>query len=191
MTRGRDGAATTAAQVLKGEHRVIERVLDAVERMVQRGTVDRTFFEPALAFFWNFADGCHHAKEENELFPVLESAESLPDGGMIKAMLREREQGRALLGVVASHLHAAADGELRAVETVCRAAMSYVAVLRRHIQREDKVLFVRADAALGPEEQLLMLGALHRADETNGNAAKRRHYTAVADELARRSGASA
>jgi hemerythrin-like domain-containing protein len=59
-------------QVLRNEHRVIEKVLDALERRLH-SPIDMTFYQQSLDFLRNFADGCHHAKEEKELFPILES----------------------------------------------------------------------------------------------------------------------
>jgi hemerythrin-like domain-containing protein len=182
--------ATTPVEVLKAEHRVIERGLDAMERQLTQSTIDREFFLKALDFFRSFADRCHHAKEEGELFPVLESAGVPRDGGPIGCMLAEHEQGRRLVGVMADHLDAAAEGDKVAEDTLRRAAANYIGLLRQHIQKEDHVLFVMADQIIGPEEQKLLLSVFDRAEQSNGNLGKHERYTAVADELTRCSLAS-
>ena len=73
---GHHAAAASPTDVLKAEHRVIERVLDAAETMIDQPEIDRDFFEKAMDFFRNFADGCHHAKEEDLLFPGLNAPAS-------------------------------------------------------------------------------------------------------------------
>ncbi|MBI4717445.1 MAG: hemerythrin domain-containing protein [Planctomycetes bacterium] len=180
------GTKKSPTQVLKDEHRVIETVLDALERHIRAGRVDKEFLEKSLDFFRNFADGCHHAKEEDELFPVLESAGIPRDNGPIGCMLFEHERGRALLRTVAENLGAAATDAL-AAKTVRWAAGEYIALLRQHIQKEDNVLFVMADQALGPQEQALMSDAFDRTEQANGNAGKHEHYLALAQELVRKS----
>jgi hemerythrin-like domain-containing protein len=164
------------------EHRVIERVLDAVERMLERDSIDKPFFLAALDFFRNFADGCHHAKEENELFPRMERAGVPRDGGPIGCMLNDHDTGRQLLRRVAANLDDAAAGTPRAVEAVRRAAGDYLTMLRHHIQKEDNVLFVIAEQLLPEEEKKSMLAAFDRV-EGGENAGKHERYLALADQL--------
>src|SRR5450756_440878 len=61
-----------ATEVLMQEHRVIERVLDALETAanhLDRGHPVRPgLFLEAADFIAGFADGCHHRKEEGVLF---------------------------------------------------------------------------------------------------------------------------
>ncbi len=175
------GASPT--QVLKDEHRVIEKVLDAMERALRQDAVDRSFFEKALDFLRNFADGCHHAKEEEELFPVLEASGIPREGGPIGCMLKEHEEGRSLVRMIADHLEAATGGDRTAVGAVRQAAANYIELLRQHIQKEDTVLFVVADQTLGPEEKKSMLTAFDHAEQTGGDVGKHERYVALADEL--------
>ncbi len=184
---GCHSAATTATQILKDEHRIIEKVLNATEAMLLRDSIDKRFFEQALDFLRNFADGCHHAKEEDELFPILQSAGIPREGGPIGCMVHEHEQGRALLGRLAASLDAAAQGDRRAEESVRRATTDYIALLRQHIFKEDNVLFAMADDVLGAEEQQLMIRAFNRGEKSNGCAGKHERYLALADELAKQS----
>ena len=64
----------TPTETLKHEHRVILLVLDAAEREVasieKTGKVQADKLQKMLDFFRNFADRCHHAKEE-KLLPGL------------------------------------------------------------------------------------------------------------------------
>ena len=66
----------SATDVLKDEHRGIERMLAIVEaassRLAAGGDVPADLYLNAVDFFRGFTDGCHHAKEEAKLFPALE-----------------------------------------------------------------------------------------------------------------------
>jgi len=70
-----EGATVSLASVLEDEHKVIERVLTALEEAagkVERGQAVRAgFFLEAADFVRGFADGCHHKKEEGILFPAM------------------------------------------------------------------------------------------------------------------------
>ena len=75
-------------EILSGEHRIIEQVLDCLEKMAQNcaagGRLDKPSAEQALDFFRNFADRCHHGKEETHLFPAME-AKGFPARGVLRA----------------------------------------------------------------------------------------------------------
>lgn len=180
-----DDVTASPMQILKGEHRVIEKVLDAMEKELDQA-VDRGFFEKAIDFLRHFADGCHHTKEEDHLFPILESAGIPREGGPIGCMLHEHEQGRSLIAMIADNLAAAASGDAASIQNVRRAARSYIALLRQHIFKEDNVLFAIADQALGPQEQSLMRDAFTRADGANGCSSRHQYYLELAEELSRR-----
>ena len=63
----------TPTEILMDEHRVIEQVLDVLERIVQQsevqGRLDGQSAGKAIDFFRVFADGCHHPKEEDLSVP--------------------------------------------------------------------------------------------------------------------------
>jgi len=172
-------------QLLKDEHRVIEKVLDALERQLP-DPVDVKFFRQVIDFLRNFADGCHHAKEENELFPVLESMGIPREQGPIGCMLDEHEMGRALIRRIESKIDSAAAGDPGAASVLRSAATAYIKLLREHINKEDNVLFVMADRVLGHEAQALMLGAFERAGKSTSCATDHRRYVDLADELSRK-----
>src|ERR1051326_6848001 len=97
-------------EVLSREHRAIEKMLAELEDEIRRaqagGPFPRAFFDQALDFFRNFADGCHHAKEENLLFPRMKERGVPEHGGPIGVMLSEHDEGRAYLKAVRENLDA-------------------------------------------------------------------------------------
>ena len=89
----------SATQVLMDEHQGIERMLAAMEAQIPRleagdgGAVP--LFEQGVDFLRNFADRCHHHKEELLLFPLLVERGVPSQGGPVGVMLAEHETGRA------------------------------------------------------------------------------------------------
>jgi hypothetical protein len=85
VTDTRDEEIMKATEVLMDEHRVIERVLGALEEAasrLERGVeVDASFFLEATDFIRGFADGCHHQKEEGVLFKAMTAAGMPQDQG--------------------------------------------------------------------------------------------------------------
>ncbi|MEP0846340.1 MAG: hemerythrin domain-containing protein [Phycisphaerae bacterium] len=171
--------------VLKAEHRVIERVLDALERMSESGRIDHDLWLKAIDFLRNFADGCHHAKEEDALFPRLERAGVPRAGGPVGCMLDEHTRGRALIARMVGGLDAAAAGDAGAARAVCEAAAAYIALLREHIWKEDNILFAMADRVLDAGEQGALRDEFDRTERSEANAGRHERYVRVADELVR------
>jgi hemerythrin-like domain-containing protein len=142
--------------LLSQEHRAIESKLNLLEQelraAVSGAPLNRAFFDETLDFFRNFADGCHHAKEENLLFPLLTERGMPADGGPIAVMLAEHDAGRAYLRAVRDNLDAAVGGSKGAREQVCANAEAYIELLRHHIYKEDNILFRMAKSLLAPDD---------------------------------------
>jgi hemerythrin-like domain-containing protein len=144
-------------EVLRREHDAILKVLDAAAEVagrLRRGERLRAgVLSEILEFLRLFADRCHHGKEEDVLFPLLESKGIPRDGGPIGVMLSEHDEGRAFIREMAE----AAETYEAAPETAglrwADAAENYIALLRAHIQKENTVLFVMAERLLTPDEQ--------------------------------------
>jgi len=181
-----------ATEILSSEHRVIEQVLSCLEAMVRQarstGGLDGQSAHDTLAFLRNFADHCHHGKEEDHLFPALE-AEGLPrDGGPLGVMLYEHELGRAHLRGMDENLEAAAAGDAAALAEFVHRAEAYVAVLREHIHKEDHVLFPLADRSLGEEKQQRLLAEFRRVEAEEMGVGTHERYLQIAQHLAQRYG---
>lgn len=172
---------------LMDEHRIIETVLDGMERQLA-GFGNRpfptSFFERALDFFTTFADGCHHYKEEVALFPMLK-AHGVPDeGGPIGCMLHDHAFGRSCLAGIRSNLEAARGGSSDAIAAVAKSAADYIHMLRQHIIKEDNVLFrVAQQAITGADSEAL---GRQFSDPTESRIAPelKQRYVALAAELA-------
>lgn len=134
--------------LLRDEHRSILRVLDVLERLLDRGEKEEWDFDAiddSIAFFRLFADACHHGKEEGLLFPELEAHGMPRDAGPIAVMLLEHQRGRAFVVQMARSLERARTGDAEEVGRLVNAGRGYINLLRNHILKEDNVLFNLAD----------------------------------------------
>jgi len=142
----------SATQCLRDEHQVIMRVLDCFEIALRQASdsnsVSRDVFAPFVEFFKGFADKCHHCKEEDRLFPRLESAGIPREGGPIGVMLYEHEQGRNHVRTINENLEAADSGEADACAVILEHGSAFLNLLRDHIYKEDDILFNMADQVI-------------------------------------------
>ncbi|MCE1196644.1 hemerythrin domain-containing protein [bacterium] len=99
-----------------------------------------------VGFLKEFADGCHHGKEEGILFPAMEKAGILNEGGPIGVMLQEHALGRDRIRGMKAALEGAGDRGAFA-----REASGYIELLRRHIEKENTILFPMGERALSPQ----------------------------------------
>jgi hemerythrin-like domain-containing protein len=140
-----------ATEILSEEHQVILRVITALEAAVEKidsGKIAPQFFLDASDFIKNFADGCHHAKEEGVLFKYMEAANVPVQGGPIGVMLSDHEAGRQFNRGMKVGAEIWQLGDKAGIEAVKANALGYAGLLRSHIMREDNILFPIANRAI-------------------------------------------
>ncbi len=176
-----------ATDMLMHEHRVIERVLDGMQAAAARLELGRAvrpgLFTEAADFFSGFADGCHHRKEEQVLFPAMLAHGVADRGGPIGVMMEEHRQGRTLLGAIRDAAGRLANGDADAREELATAVRAYVSLMHRHIVKEDTVLFPLAERVLPEPSRDAVADGVARVehDETGPHVHDR--YLALADRL--------
>jgi len=177
-------------EILMQEHRVIEQVLDCLEIIAQRSdTEEELDLEPAnqaVDFFRNFADRCHHGKEEECLFPLLEKKGFSPEQGPTSVMRLEHEAGREHVRGMAKASAAIAAGDASAKASFVSHAQAFVQLLREHIQKEDQCLFQMADKVLNEQEQLKLLESFARVEHDDMGQGIHEKYLDIAAGLAKR-----
>ncbi len=175
-----------ATEVLKQEHRVIEKVLAGVEKLARsQGPIPVEQWEKAIDFIRNFADKCHHLKEEGLLFPMLEERGIPREGGPIGMMLMEHEEGRGYVRAMVAALSAAKQDPEGARRQLVENARAYLRLLREHIAKEDQVLFDMVDAHLDPQEQKKLLEQFEEHEREEMGLGVHEKYLEIAHELER------
>ena len=148
---------SSAIQILRDEHDKILEMLDCLEALVQRLAAGESFPVETLSdltdFFVLFADRSHHGKEEDLLFPLLERKGVPRQGGPLGCMLGEHEEGRAFVGMMKQNTKESARGNEAARRAWTGAARGYAQLLRKHISKENEILFQIAEHILSNEEQ--------------------------------------
>jgi hemerythrin-like domain-containing protein len=172
-------------QILSDEHRVIERVLGAVEKLAASPVGALEPWKKALDFIRNFADQCHHVKEEKVLFPALEAHGIPVEEGPVGMMLMEHEEGRSYVRSMLAAISLIEAGNEAAKESLCSSAQAYCRLLRDHIQKEDEVLFRMADEVISAEEQKKVSAAFAQHEVEESGAGVHEKYLKIAAELER------
>ncbi|MGI6679084.1 MAG: hemerythrin domain-containing protein [Dehalobacterium sp.] len=150
-----------ATQDLQKEHDAILYVLRIIDHMMDSdaGASLLRYYDEVVYFLKIFADKCHHGKEENYFFPELVQKGIAKEGGPIGVMLQEHEQGRAYIAQMSNSL------EAKDISGFNNAAAHYRDLLRRHIEKENKVLFPMADKVMDDQEQDLMFRKFEEFEE--------------------------
>jgi hemerythrin-like domain-containing protein len=179
-------------EILSAEHRVIEEVLDCVEKIAQeamlRRVLDVDAASKALRVLKTFADTCHHGKEERLLFPKMQSR-GLPAGvGPIAMMLDEHDTGRAHLRGMDAAIRTLSGGDRNSLRIFAEHAIEYVELMREHIAKEDNILFPMAEAVFSDFDRRDLCDAFDHAEHAELGDGTHETMLALADELAERFG---
>ena len=181
-----------AVDILREEHRVIEGVLDALERGAQKlgagSEMPADFFVDAVDFIRGFADGAHHRKEEGVLFKAMARHGFSEESGPVAMMLFEHGEGRrftASLGEAAERLRR---GDESAREDVITYALAYVRLLRQHIMKENHILFDMADRVIPEAEHGGIEAGFEKVEREELAPGVQQKYRALALSLGKRAG---
>ena len=173
--------------VLLQEHATILAVLDAAEREVAAvaggGPVREPFWRRYLDFLGNYADRCHHGKEEDVLFAELE--QQLPAwrlSGPTRCMRDEHDEMRRGRHRVAELL----TGD--DAPALCGAVREGIDELRLHIGKENEVLFPMARAALDAVAIGRLRAGFARIEHVDMGPGAHQRFEALARALAEEAG---
>ncbi len=175
-----------ATDILYEEHRIIIKVLECLQKIVaeaeEKGKLNADSANQAVDFFRNFADGCHHAKEEDRLFIVMQENGIPREGGPIGVMLMEHDDGRRFVRGMAGSVQQASEGDEAAIDKFGENARDFIALLKGHIDKEDQVLFPMAGQVLNEQVAATLLSDFHTIEESAGGE-RHAKYLGVANNL--------
>lgn len=174
-------------QELVQEHNAIERMLGVLEsacsRLERVETVETEDLGNIVEFFKLFADGCHHTKEEELLFPAMERMGVGRDRGPIGVMLSEHELGRKHIREMSNAIREMTHGDPEARLRFARNGLAYIGLLSAHIQKENHILFPMADRVLSEETQQQLARDFQRIETERVGDGKHLEFHQLLDRL--------
>jgi len=172
---------------LKAEHQVILRVVRVLAHIMDHFEQTGEFAETALVkcveFIRLYADACHHGKEEDLLFPVLESCGVPREGGPIGVMIHEHRMARELTKEMVDALSSISDGNDHAHTQFLEAARQYITLLTNHIFKEDNILFNMGDRVMAPGDKSTLTSQFCDVNCRLFEGKKREQLERIAEEL--------
>jgi len=176
-----------ATQQLKDEHEGIKlmlRIMEKISKDLSDGkALNLDHYEKIIDFLKGFADKCHHAKEEEILFPALENHGIQNEEGPIGMMLKEHRKGRELIIILDMAFKEFKGGNIPAINSIISCSMEYVQLLRNHIEKENYVLFMMTDKVLSEEEQSEIADAFEKLEVEKIGIGKHEEYHHLLNEL--------
>ena len=172
------------AELLMEDHRVIEKVLATFERTLAAGAAaDPAVVAGAMTFLVEYAEGCHNKKEEDHLFPRLESRGLPRTGGPLAVMLAEHEQQKTLLSDLRTRAAAFAGGDAGALPHLRRVFGQYTQLLQDHFWKENDILYPMGRRVLSEQDDAAIVAGIGATEAALGPDTRRRYY-AMAEQLA-------
>lgn len=143
-----------ALRIISEEHRNLWRIAATMDMVADESVaghpVDPAFFTAIFDYIEEFMDRCHHAKEDEYLFPILRQR-SEAAAVILDRLQAEHRNGPENLKALRQKLSAAAQGESGNAEFVA-ALGNYTQSLRGHIRCEEKDAMPLAREFLKPED---------------------------------------
>ncbi|RJP27357.1 MAG: hemerythrin [Candidatus Omnitrophota bacterium] len=134
---------------LKTEHRGVKLMLVILDKVcVEPDEINREHFTRILEFLKVFVDKCHHGKEEDLLLPAMVEAGVPKEEGAIKFTLLEHVEGRGYIKGMSEAFDKLKRCDRQASARIAENAKKYIALLVKHIEKEDNILFPLADKVL-------------------------------------------
>jgi hemerythrin-like domain-containing protein len=174
-------------EVLMEEHRVIERVLIALEKAASRLSrgeeVYLRFFSGTSALIYGFADSYHYKKEEKVLYEALFKNGFPRETGPVAVMIAEHEEGRRLGQRLRQATERFQGGDVKVRDQVVLSAWGYVSLLRRHMEKEDRLVFPMVEQVIPVDKQDWIVEAFDRFERDENGVELHEKYYGMAERL--------
>jgi hemerythrin-like domain-containing protein len=175
---------STATKNLEDDHVHILKLIEVMERVIGSENPDVSHLESIVDIIRNFADGLHHAKEENEFFPFLSKRGFSLSQGPVAVMLHEHIQGREFVKGMADNISLYKGGNNSALGRIYSNMAGYAELLKNHIGKENNILFRMADRALSETDNEELLKQFEKAEKTHVAGSPSADYINRIDQLA-------
>ena len=152
------------------EHRLIERVINQMRKELEiinsAHSVQLIKIHQIIDFINNYADKCHHGKEEDILFRELDGKElSAEHRKIINELIQDHIFGRDILGKLINAARDYEKGYPGAFEMIVDCLKKLTDFYPKHILKEDKSFFLPCMEYFTGFEKEEMLGKFNEFDK--------------------------
>jgi len=152
----------TISSIMLEEHENILAVVQSVEQNIEKleddFDLDKDYYFSVLQFLREYADGVHHAKEEDILFKVVADLELDKQDEEIKRLVHQHIISRDIFGRIEENISNSNINKLIAN------FKQYISMIRAHIKEEDELLFPLLEKSLNKASKELILTRFKEAD---------------------------
>lgn len=175
-------------RLMMDEHQYILRMLKVVRKacysIMQGEEINYEDFNQMIDFIRNYADAHHHGKEEKLLFnEMVTHLGPLGNKLITHGMLVEHDSGRLFIQELKDALLRVKDGDEMSKLDVIANAISYTHLLKRHIDKEDTVIYTFAERQLSPEILEKVNRETERFEEEADKNGIQQHYKDLVEAL--------
>ena len=158
--------------MLTHEHEIILKVVAGLERIAReldKGIeADPDTLRAIVRFMREFADRCHHAKEEDLLFPAMER-KGVPDTGCpLGGLLHEHSEGRSLVTALSNAVETYAAGARKDGREITTIAGKIATLYTNHIWKENEMVFPMVARLFSDSERNALFEEFEQAEERVG-----------------------
>ncbi len=170
--------ATTAGwtELLMADHEMTERVFDAFGRALGEGAPSPAIVTDALEYFTGYVERCHSHKEEDHLFPLLESRGMPVEGGPLAVMLMEHRHSAEALVTLKALAREYIAGHRDVLPDLRETFAEYSGVLKDHFWKENDILFPMARRVLGESDGARVAAGIAAVEASIGPDTRERYY---------------
>lgn len=168
---------TDWAELLMMDHQTTEKVLDAVSNAFESPDGPGTRMISAFAdYLEGYVDTCHNKKEEDHLFPLIESRGVPRYGGPLAVMLAEHEQSREMLERLAPMCRTYAGGDRSQLAGLKALFEEYAALLKNHYWKENDILYPMARRVLSADDAARVVAGIEATEAALGPDTRAKYY---------------
>jgi hemerythrin-like domain-containing protein len=174
----------SATENLENDHIHIMKLIDVMQHITGMDDPDTEHIEIITDIIRNFADGLHHAKEENLFFPYLATKGFSAKQGPVAVMLSEHVQGRNFVKGISDNLALYRNGDKSALAKIYQNMSGYASLLTNHIAKENNILFRMADNALNQDDHAALLARFRETEVSHYASHDSKDYAGLIRSLA-------
>jgi hemerythrin-like domain-containing protein len=182
----REGHELNPVEELRAEHGAIMKVFSILQgisgKMKGNDLQVLDAFGRVLEFLKVFVDQCHHAKEEEILFPAMKEAQTR-SRDLIQELISEHEQGRNMIRAMEAALSEISRKEKETLSVLAGTIEEYLPLFRTHIRKENALLFPEARELLPENLQTLIALEFRKIEDERIGTGRHEAFHSMIEEL--------